>query len=500
MDRRDFLQGTVQAVAGALIFPSAAAIAKSAVPAVVGGSPFARLDASSQADLVAKGEVTPSELVEDAITRIEALNPKINAIVSPLFDRARAAASAPLPDGPFKGAPYAIKDLLDLEGTRKTSGSRLLASHISTETSPIVARSIAAGFIVLGKTNTPEFGLNASTESLLLGACRNPWDLGRSSGGSSGGAAAAVASGMLPVAHASDGGGSIRIPASCCGVFGFKPSRGRMAGSNAADLADLGVEHCISRSVRDSARVFAWNERRDSAAPLPPIGVISRPSSARRTIGFATKDIHGLEPTAPVKVEIERTARRCRDLGHRIEEARLPVDGDEFIRNFMVIWGAGAARTVGLARSMGAKPEDGLEPWTLHLAEHFARQPAQASPDALSYFAELSRRFDVFFQRYDLMLSPVVHREAPPLGYLGPRTPVDALWDRLTHYVSYTPVHNVAGVPAMSVPLGLSPSGLPIGSQFASRLGNERMLFELAYELEQSAPWAGRWPQAAGPR
>jgi amidase len=240
-----------------------------------------------------------------------------------------------LPNGPFKGVPYEIKDLADLKGTRRTSGSRLFANHISTETSPIVARSIAAGFLVLGKTNTPEFGLNATTEPILLGACHNPWNLEHSSGGSSGGAAA-VASGMLPVAYASDGGGSIRIPSSCCGVFGLKPSRGRMVGAN-ADPAEVAVEHCVSRSVRDSARVFAWNERQDAAAPLPPIGFISGPSSIRRTIGFATRDMYGLEPTALVKAEIEPTAHLCRTLGHRVEEARLPVDGDEFVRNYIVL-------------------------------------------------------------------------------------------------------------------------------------------------------------------
>lgn len=493
MDRREFLQRGVQAGAAALILPGAAAVAKVGAVAIASASPLARLDATAQAELIAKGEVTPSEFLEEAFARIETLNPKINAIVLSLFDQARTAAKGPLPDGPFKGVPYAIKDLVDLKGTRCTSGSRLFANHISTKTSPTVARSIAAGFLILGKTNTPEFGLNATTESILLGACHNPWNLARSSGGSSGGAAAAVASGMLPVAYASDGGGSIRIPSSCCGVFGLKPSRGRMVGAN-PNPEEVAVEHCVSRSVRDSARVFAWNERQDAAAPLAPIGFISGPSSIRRTIGFATKDIYGLEPTAPVKAVIERTAHLCRTLGHRVEEARLPVNGDEFIRNYIVLWGVSADRIVDLAKSMGAEPDTVLEPWTLYLSEHFGHQPARALHDAFGYFAELSRRFDAFFQRYDLMLSPVLHSEAPPLGYLGPQTPVDVMRERLHRYVSYTPVHNATGIPAMSVPLGLSPSGLPIGSHFASRLGNERMLFELAYELEQSAPWAGRWP------
>jgi amidase len=494
MDRRKFLQCSIQVVAGALIVPSATAIAKDSPTAVASMSSFARLDATSQAQLVAKGEVTPLELLEDAIRRIETLNPKINAVVLSLFDQARTAARGPLPDGPFKGVPYAIKDEFDLKGTRRTAGSRLLANNISTETSPIVARSIAAGFLVLGKTNMPEFGLNATTESIFLGTCRNPWNLEHSSGGSSGGTAAAVASGMLPIASAADGGGSIRIPASCCGVFGFKPSRGRMVGSG-DDPGQIGVDHAISRSVRDSASLFAWNERQDANARLPAIGLISSPSSARRTIGFSTKDVLGLEPTAAVKAEIERTAQHCRTLGHRVEEATLPVDGHELMKNFVVLWGHDGDRIVNLAKSMGVRPDDVLEPWTLYLSEHFGSQPPQAIHAAFYYFAELSRRFDDFFQRYDLMLSPVLHSEAPPLGYLGPQTPPEVMLDRLRTYVSYTPVYNVTGLPAMSVPLGLSPSGLPIGSHFASRLGNDRMLFELAYELEQSAPWAERWPR-----
>ncbi|MFL9863589.1 amidase family protein [Paraburkholderia fungorum] len=203
MDRRESLHRGVQAVAGALIFLNAEAFASVGATAIASASPLARLDATAQAELIAKGEVTPSAFLEDAVARIETLNPKVNAIVLSLFDQARTAAKGPLPDGPFKGVPYAIKDLADLKGTRRTSGSRLFANHISTTTSTIVARSIAAGFLVLGKTNTPEFGLNATTESVLLGACHNPWDLNHSSGGSSGGAAAAVASGMLPVAYAS---------------------------------------------------------------------------------------------------------------------------------------------------------------------------------------------------------------------------------------------------------------------------------------------------------
>lgn len=461
-------------------------------PGAGGQDPFAALDATAQAELVRRGEVTPSELLEAAIARIEAANPRYNALVTTFYDRARLQARGPLPEGPFRGVPYALKDLVDLEGTRRTSGSRLLATQVSGDTAEIVARSLQAGLVALGKTNTPEFALNGSTEPMLFGPARNPWNAAHSAGGSSGGAAAAVAAGMLPLAHASDGGGSIRIPASCCGLFGLKPSRGRMAGSRATDA---GVEHCVSHSVRDSARLFAWNQRQDAQAPLAPIADPAGPAKRRLRIAFSTANIHGQEPAPAVKAALEKSAALCSSLGHRVEAARLPVDGDEFFKHFMVGWSGGAARVWQLARTQGKTPESVLEPWTLFLAEHSRKQAPGAAAAAGAYFADLTRKFAGFFDGYDVVLTPVVAGEPPLLGHLGPDVAGPEMWRRLLDYVSYTPVHNAAGTPAMSVPLAQSPAGLPIGSQFAARIGNEEMLFALAYELEQAAPWRQRRPQ-----
>lgn len=454
--------------------------------------PFAALDATAQAELVRRREVQPIELLEAAIARIEAVNPQLNAIVTGLYDRARLEARGPLPEGPFRGVPYALKDLVDLKGTRRTSGSRLLKQNVSSETSDIVARSLQAGLVVLGKTNTPEFAFNGATEPVLFGPSRNPWNTLHSAGGSSGGAAVAVASGMLPVAHASDGGGSIRIPASCCGLFGLKPSRLRMTGSRATDS---GVEHCVSRSVRDSARLFAWNQRQDGQAPLGAAAVPTGPSSRRLKIGFSTLNLFERDPAPAVKNALEETSRLCASLGHHVESAQLPVRGEEFYTHFMVAWSAGAARVWKMAQAQGLDPEAVLEPWTLHLAAHFRAQAPEAGPKAAAYFADLTREFARFFTRYDVMLTPVVNDEPPRLGYLGPAVDGAQMWERLQRYVSYTPVHNVAGTPAMSVPLSVSPSGLPIGSQFSARVGDEQTLFELAFELEQAAPWAHRWPK-----
>lgn len=485
LNRRTFLGS---AAAGALM---AGAASLRTTPLFAKES-FAGLDAMAQAELVRKKEVTALELVDAAIARINAVNPKVNAVVTEFFDEARETAKGRLPESPLSGVPYLIKDLNDFTGERRTSGSRLFANFKSPGTDPVPEKAVDAGLVVLGKTNTPEFGLMASTESLLLGDCRNPWNLEHSSGGSSGGAAAAVAAGMLPVAHASDGGGSIRIPASCCGVFGMKPSRGRMSLGSKPMPGDIGVENCVSRTVRDSAMVFSLSEDRSADAPLKPVGFVSGLSRKRLTIAFSTADYFGREPHAEVKVAIEATANLCDDLGHIIVEAKNPLHGEEFIDAFLTVWASGPASLVELARSKGLKPEKVLEPWTLGLAEFFARKPKDALQKSLAFFSEAEAKTDAFMARYDTWLTPVLARPAPKLGEQAPTVEFNTLYERIVHYVSYTPIHNVAGTPAMSVPLGMSKDGLPIGSQFAAAKGGEGLLFALAYELEQAQPWTIR--------
>lgn len=450
---------------------------------------LARLDASAQAALVRSGRVSPLELVDAAIARIERLNPRLNALVTPDFDRARDRARLVNASGagPFPGVPYAIKDLLDVKGLRRTSGSRLLRDNVAATSAPLVLRSEDSGLIVLGKTNTPEFALDASTEPLLFGPSRNPWDVSRSPGGSSGGAAVAVSSGMLPMAHASDGGGSIRIPASCCGLFGMKPSRGRMVGS--ADT-DSGVENCVSHSIRDSARLFAWNQRSDAQAPLPATPVVERASPQRLRIGVCIEDVFGRQPSADVRQATLAAAALCERLGHHVAHVRLPVDGEQFMDGFMTAWSGGAEHMLRVAESRNADPQQALEPWTLYLAQHARGLPPQAPARARTTFAQVRENMDALFSAIDVLLSPVVADEPPPLGFLGPQVPGPLLWERLLRYVGYTPIHNVAGTPAMSVPLGRSSHGLPIGTQFAARLGGESMLFALAYELEAAKPWS----------
>jgi amidase len=486
-NRRSFLGTTAAAalMAGATTLRPRLAFA---------GDALSGMDAMGQASLVKKGEVSALELVNAAIKRIEAVNPKVNAVVTEAYDTARAAAKAKLPDSPLSGVPYLIKDLDDVAGMRTTQGSRIFGDRIADKTDSTAQSAIDAGMIVLGKTNTPEFGLLATTESLKLGACHNPWALDHSTGGSSGGAAAAVASGMVPVAHASDGGGSIRIPASACGVFGLKPSRGRFNLGGRGMPGDIGVKNCVSISVRDSAMVYSLSEDHGQGATFAPTGLITGPSKKRLKIAFNTANYFGKEPDADVKAAIEATAKLCESLGHEIVPVKDPLNGEEFIDKFLTVWASGPASLVELAKSKGANPEDVLEPWTLGLAKFYASKPKDAMAVALAYFKSAEEQIAAFMSGYDVWLTPVLASPAPKLGQQAPDVDFDTLFTRTTEYVSYTPQHNVAGTPAMSVPLGMSSDGLPIGSQFAAAKGNEGMLLALAYELEVAAPWKGRQP------
>ncbi|HTQ14734.1 MAG TPA: amidase [Rhizomicrobium sp.] len=480
LNRRAFM-GT--AAAGALA---------AAVPAFARDA-YSGLDAMGQAALVRSKQTTSLELVDAAIARIEAVNPRVNSVVAEFFDKARAQAKNAKLGGPLSGMPYLIKDLDDVKGEITTSGCRMMARHVATENGAMTQKAVDAGMIVLGKTNTPEFGLLATTESLLLKAAHNPWSLDYSTGGSSGGAASAVASGMLPVAHASDGGGSIRIPASCCGVFGMKPSRGRMNfGAREKMPGDIAVGNCVSRTVRDSAMVFALSEDVSPHAALKPAGFVAGPSKKRLKIAFNTLNYLGFEPHPDVKASVEATANLCQSLGHAIVPVKDPVQGEAFLDAFLTVWASGPAQLVALARSLKLKPEDMLEPWTLGLADWFSKKPKDALSRSLSYFHVVEAQVKAFLSQYDAWLTPVLTAPPPKLGEQAPTVPFQTLYDRVTRYVTYTPTHNVAGTPAMSVPLGMSKDGLPIGSHFAASRGGEDVLYALAYELEQAQPWAGK--------
>jgi len=479
----------------------AVSAAASAVPAAALAKPKTAAawtpDATTTAAMIRRKEVSAVEVVEAAIRRAEALQPKLNFIVNSDYDRALDAAKKGGQTGPFAGVPFLVKDLDDYAGlpTRYGSASRR-GLPPATVTDPYVAGALQAGFVVLGKSATPEAGYLPTTEPLAYGPTRNPWDPGRSSGGSSGGAASAVASGVVAIAHASDGGGSIRIPASCCGLFGLKPSRGRLVGNTGTRVIDLSVNHVVTHSVRDSAAMFAATERTEADAPHKPIGLVRGPARGRLRIGVLSVSGNGREPDAEVRAGLDGAVKLLQAMGHRVSETKWPVDSARFGQDFLTLWSAGAAMDVqAMAKLIGRMPTTAeAEPFSLGMAEMIAKAPEGAVDAAIGRLAEASAAYDRWFADYDVIVSPVLTKPPVPIGYVSGDVPFAELSQRLTDYVGYTPLHNVAGAPAMSVPLHWTADGLPVGVHFAARAGNDRTLFELAYALEEAQPWAHRKP------
>ena len=498
MQRRQFMLGT-----GALALTATTALSR--LPAHAATDEFVKYDGMGQAELVRSGQVSSLELVEAAIARIEKINPILNAVVHKLYDEGRAAAKGPLPDGPFTGVPYLIKDLSELEGAPLTYGSKLFEHNVADTDNGSVERAKQAGLVIIGKTNTPEFGFISTTESQLLGAARNPYNTAYHTGGSSGGAGAAVAAGLVPFAHASDGGGSIRIPASINGLVGLKPSRARLYKREPAQFdVDISVRLAVSRSVRDTAQILNASEVKGTGAALAPTGFVDGPSKKRLKIAFSTRTLTGGDAAADVRSATRRAAALCADLGHDVEEFTGALVGPEFLDNFLTIWASGAyglvnnARLIGLMQGRWIDRENMLEPWTLGLADMFERR-RDKDPDvmqkAIAYTNEVVATYVAFFEDYDVMLTPVLRRTPLLIGEQGSAKSFEALYDDVLDYVPYTPQYNVSGSPAISLPLYTSTKGLPIGSQFATRVGGEATLLHLAYELENALPWAGRWPE-----
>jgi len=459
--------------------------------------PFATLDATAQAELVRSGQTSATELVEAAIARIEATNGALNAVTHKLYDQARRHAAGAPGAGPFAGVPFLIKDLLSMAGDPNTMGCRALASAVASESSPYAAALDAAGLVVVGRTNTPEFGLIDTTEPKLFGPTHNPWDLARSPAGSSGGAGAAVAAGMTPMAHASDGGGSIRLPACNNGVFGLKPSRGRNRSAGmpppAFGLPAIGVDHALTRSVRDSALLLSLTE--DPETPLGRLGLVRDPLARPLRIGLVRVGTGGQRAVAEVDDAALSTARLCESLGHHVEETVWPFSGPAVLDAFLDEWMVMADGIVRMtcAGAGCAADTDHFEPWTLELARRGAALPPARIAEVVTVLTLATEALDAFFDTCDVLLSPVLRHLPKPLGDHATDLPFETLFERVVDNVAYTPVFNVAGTPAMSVPLNWSAGGLPIGSQFAARVGGEATLLGLAYQLEAARPWAGRW-------
>ena len=453
-----------------------------------------RLDATAQAALIRDGELSALDLVDAAIERIEQNEPAIHALASHDFDAARARARGPL-TGPFAGVPFLVKDLVGYPGLPHRMGSRLFAQQVATEHTPYSAALEAAGVVVLGKSTTSELGILGSTETLLEGTTHNPWDHSLSAAGSSGGSAAAVAARMVPMAHASDGGGSIRIPASVNGVFGLKPSGERMRVSGPGDLMGLLVDHCVSWSVRDSAQLFSLTERTDG--PLPTIGFVRGPSERRLRVGAYDTTLVGTRPSAANRVAFEETVALLESLGHEVVETEPPpISGAEVGHAFFTLAGQQLSQLAAMVAPMLGRPvgEAELEPATLALIEWFGKQPSEAITEAMALLERAAPLMDDYLGRFDVVLCPTIPIDPSPIGTMPPTLDYETLLDRMKALAGYTPIHNFAKVPAMSVPLHQSEAGLPVGSQFAARRGEEATLFALAYELEAARPWAERVP------
>ena len=486
-------------------------------------------DALGLAALVRRGEVTPGELLDAMLERQARDNPRLNAVVTPLHDAARAQIAAGLPDGPFCGVPFLVKELVaSVKGCPTTFASRLYANNMPAADSEVVARMRRSGLVIAGKTNSPEFGLSPVTESQLFGLTRNPWRTDLTPGGSSGGSAAAVASGMVPMAHATDGGGSIRIPASCCGLFGLKPSRGRVpTGPAFGEIWDgLAVEHAITRTVRDSAALLDASAGADAGAPYaaPPQArpfvdeVATEPGRLR--IAFSAQTHFGSKVHPDCVAAMRDAAELLASLGHEVDEAALPVEREAWSVAFVTVLAAQTrAQIEAVAAAAGARVRAAdFEPATYALGLLGRSIGASRYAAARHTLQMAARKLAPFFARHDLLLTPTLGSPPPLIGALQPKTAelramrainaagagwlldrlgvVGPLAERSFDFIPFTPLFNVTGQPAMSVPLWWNEQGLPIGVQLVGRFGDEATLLRVAGQLERARPWADRVPPA----
>jgi amidase len=466
------------------------------------------MDAVDQAALVASGEVSPTELLDAAIERIERIDPALNAVTIRWFDHARETAAGDLPDGPFRGVPFLLKDLFaEYAGQPISNGNVALkeARVIADADTTLVSRHRAAGLVIAGRTNSPELGSVPTTEPIAWGPTRNPWDTSRTPGGSSGGAAAAVASGMVPFAHASDGGGSIRIPASCCGLVGLKPSQGRITLGPVRDESGLSVQHCVSRTVRDSAALL-------DATLGPGVGdTVIAPATAgpyieelgmdpgRLRVGLLDHHPQG----GPVDAECTEAARNVaallESLGHIVEPAwPMALEDSSSGAVFGALWSANMGVSRRRFEEQLGRPlrDDEMEPMNRVQAEYAAHFSSVDYALALSAVAQFRRAVQSWwYDGWDLLLTPTLAALPLKLGTLAndPENPM-AVMKRAGQFVAFTPPFNMSGQPAISLPLEWTAEGLPVGVQLVAAYGREDVLIRIASQLEQAKPWAGRMP------
>lgn len=466
-------------------------------------SEYLECDAVGLAGLIARREVSAGEVLEAALERMAVVNPAINAVIYSNAAEARAEAARPRIAGPLAGVPMLVKDYAaHVKGWPTSAGSRLLANDVAAGDAPIVAAYRRAGLVIFGKTNLPELGLDATTEPDLHGPTRNPWNLSLTAGGSSGGSAAAVAAGIVPAAHASDAGGSIRIPAACCGLFGFKPARGRVSFAPVSDgLAGFDVQHAVTRSVRDSAALLdavctplAGDPYHAAAPERPYLEEVTR-APGRLRVAFTTGAFEAGEISDACRAAVMDIVRLLEDLGHEVEEAAMPPGlGEAVAASGMVMAGHIAADLDAMAEQIGRAIVPGdVEPMTLARYEHSRSASAADYVRGLRTVHAYGRQVAAMFARFDVLLTSTLGSPPIPIGALQGVAPGAGGVARRA-FMPNTRIFNLTGQPAMSMPLAWSQEGLPIGLQFVGKMADEATLFRLAGQLEQARPWAARRP------
>ena len=502
VNRRQFVS-LAAGLAGAVTTGTVMHTGAFAAPVGLEFKEYRRYDGLGLAAAIRRGDFSAEEVLATAVARASQVNPVINAIVEPLYDYARQQLAKGLPQGAFTGVPFLLKDLgIMLKGTRTTEGSRFYADQVADYTQTLVQRYLDAGLVIMGKSASPEFGGTTSTESVLFGDTRNPWDLEMTAGGSSGGSAAAVAAGILPLANATDGGGSIRIPAACCGLFGLKTSRGRTPNGPRAHFNMMAVSHCVSRSVRDSAALLdatAGPEPGSTGGPKAPVttflDAVSRAPKSLR-IGLVTEPLARSSVHADCRAAAIEAAQLCERLGHHVEPVTLPVDPAEFYGATGKVMGVGnVIRVQKREQQLGRKvTEADLEPRTWRRYQLYKNVSGAEYLQGLQAMHRIGRDMAALHEQFDLLLSPTQALPPIALGRLALTRPDKGYESDVLGFSAFTMLANATGAPAMSVPLYWNADGLPIGVMFAADYGQEELLLSLAGQLEQAQPWFDRVP------
>jgi len=457
---------------------------------------FFRNDAMGDADTVAlsnlikSGSVSKQEVVASAIDRARDMNPVCNAFVSESFDRAMSESMRP-DDKVFSGIPTFIKDTDDIIGSPTFVGSAATSNKIAVSDSDLVRQFKTLGFVNLGKSSTPEFGLTGTTEPVKFGPSRNPWNTDHSTGGSSGGAAALVASGVVSIAHANDGAGSIRIPASCCGLVGLKPTRNRLAQIEASKTMPVNILHqgIVTRSVRDTAAFYTAIENAGLANPaLPMIDSVDHPIQRRLRIALLT-ETSGTPVDGDCVDAAQKAAKICESLGHHVDSIAHPFD-PQVMEDFFLYWSWMAFMVKNFGKLLVDRSfnKSKLEPLANGLSSEFFKN-IHRFPFIVCRLKKFARTYAKFFNKYDVLLTPTLGHAPPKLGYLSTELDFDTAFDRLKTFLPFTPYQNISGAPAITLPITNNAAGLPVGVQFASKYGEDRLLLELALELEKANPW-----------